>query len=35
MPENKFDPKIIGEFLKFSRNFTEATMKATVPHEVK
>ena len=35
MPENKFNPKIIGEFLNFSRNFTEAPMKASVPHEVK
>jgi len=35
MSGNKFDPKIIGEFLNFSRNFTEAPMKASVPHEVK
>jgi len=35
MPENKFDPKIIGEFLNFSRNLAEAPMKASVPHEVK
>ena len=35
MSENKFNPKIIGEFLNFSRNFTEAPMKVSVPHEVK
>ncbi len=35
MSENKFNPKIIGDFLNFSRNFTEASMKASVPHEVK
>ena len=35
MSENKFNPKIIGEFLNFTRNFTEAPMKVSVPHEVK
>jgi len=35
MSENKFAQKIIGEFLIFSRNFTEAPMKASDPHEVK
>ena len=35
MSENKFNPKIIGEFLNFSRNFAEAPMKVSVPHEVK
>ena len=35
MPESKFDPKIIGEFLNFSRNLAEAPMKVSVPHEVK
>ena len=35
MPENKFDPKIIGEFLNFSRNLAEAPMKVSVPHEVR
>jgi len=35
MSENKFNPKIIGEFLNFSRNFMEAPMKVSVPHEVK
>ena len=34
MPESKFDPKIIGEFLNFSRNLAEAPMKVSVPHEV-
>jgi len=35
LPESKFDPKIIGEFLNFSRNLAEAPMKVSVPHEVK
>ena len=35
MSENKFNAKIIGEFLNFSRNLTEAPMKVSVPHEVK
>ncbi len=35
MPESKFDPKLIGEFLNFSRNLAEAPMKVSVPHEVK
>jgi len=35
MPENKFNPKIIGEFLNFGRNLVEAPMKVSVPHEVK
>jgi len=35
MSENKFDPKIIGEFLNFGRNLVEAPMKVSVPHEVK
>jgi len=34
LSENKFDPKIIGEFLNFSRNLAEAPMKVSVPHEV-
>ena len=34
MIQNKFDPKVIGEFLNFSRNLAEAPMKASVPHEV-
>jgi len=34
LPESKFDPKIIGEFLNFSRNLAEAPMKVSVPHEV-
>ena len=34
MTQNKFDPKIIGEFLNFGRNITEAPMKISIPHEV-
>ena len=34
MSENKFNPKIIGEFLNFSRHLAEAPMKVSVPHEV-
>ena len=34
MIQNNFDPKVIGEFLNFSRNLVEAPMKASVPHEV-
>ena len=34
MTQNKFDPKIIGEFLNFSRNVAEAPMKVSIPHEV-
>ena len=34
MTQNKFDPKVIGEFLNFSRNLAEAPMKISVPHEV-
>ena len=34
MTQNKFDPKIIGEFLNFSRNIAEAPMKVSIPHEV-
>jgi len=35
MPENKFDAKIIGEFLNLGRSLAEAPMKVSVPHEVK
>ena len=35
MPENKFDVKIIGEFLNLGRSLAEAPMKVSVPHEVK
>ena len=35
MPENKFDAKIIGEFLNLGRSLVEALMKVSVPHEVK
>ena len=35
MPENKFDAKIIGEFLNLGRSLVEAPMKVSVPHEVK
>ena len=34
MTQNRFDPKIIGEFLNFGRNITEAPMKISIPHEV-
>ena len=34
MIQNNFDPKVIGEFLNFSRNLAEAPMKVSVPHEV-
>jgi len=34
LPESKFDPKIIGEFLNFGRHLAEAPMKVSVPHEV-
>jgi len=35
MTQNRFDPKIIGEFLNFGRNITEAPMKISIPHEVR
>jgi len=35
MPENKFDAKIIGDFLNLGRSLAEAPMKVSVPHEVK
>ena len=35
MPENRFDAKIIGEFLNLGRSLAEAPMKVSVPHEVK
>ncbi len=34
MSEKRFDPKLIGEFLNFSRHLAEAPMKVSVPHEV-
>ena len=35
MTQSRFDPKIIGEFLNFGRNITEAPMKISIPHEVR
>ena len=32
--ENRFDPKLIGEFLNLGRNMAEAPMKVSVPHDI-
>ena len=32
--ENRFDPKLIGEFFNLSRNMAEAPMKVSVPHDI-
>ena len=32
--ENRFDPKVIGEFLNLGRNMAEAPMKVSVPHDI-
>ena len=32
--ENRFDPKLIGEFLNLGRNMAEAPMNVSVPHDI-